>query len=139
MVDEKSVVETGAAQRGGDWPKPGEEGFVHPDGTPQSERQRVENVQAAADRAAAGSGIHGAPSMGGVAPGAPELEPSDLAAAQDEHTEWVRKAHAELIDEQAKAAEAAAASTVEKSEGRHEAPATPAVTPPAAKPAKAAE
>jgi hypothetical protein len=48
-------------QGGSGWPEPGQEGFVHPDGTPQSVRQLEENKQAAADRAAAGSIIHGAP------------------------------------------------------------------------------
>lgn len=43
------------------WPEPGEEGFVHPDGTPQAERQLADNKQAAADREAKGSLIDGAP------------------------------------------------------------------------------
>jgi hypothetical protein len=43
------------------WPSPGQEGFVHPDGTRQAEQQLADNKQAAADRAAAGSIIHGAP------------------------------------------------------------------------------
>lgn len=43
------------------WPKPGQEGFVHPDGTAQAEQQLKDNKQAAADRAAAGSIVHGAP------------------------------------------------------------------------------
>ncbi|MEV4093796.1 hypothetical protein [Streptosporangium saharense] len=43
------------------WPKPGEEGYVHPDGTPQSVQQLEDNRRAAADRAAAGSVVHGAP------------------------------------------------------------------------------
>lgn len=131
MADEKSVVETGSAQRGGDWPKPGDEGFVHPDGTPQSERQWQENRWAAADRKAAGSDIHGAPAQGGVSPGIPAVEPSDLSKAQVEHSEWVFEAHAALAEEQAKATEEQAP---KQSEGRHEAPA-----PVPAKPAKAAE
>lgn len=45
------------------WPKPGEEGYVHPDGTPQSVAQLAGNRQAAADRAAAGSIVHGAPAV----------------------------------------------------------------------------
>ncbi|WP_068925018.1 hypothetical protein [Planobispora rosea] len=48
-------------QERGDWPRPGEEGYVHPDGTPQSEKQLADNRRAAADRAAAGSTVHGAP------------------------------------------------------------------------------
>ncbi|MFI6270730.1 hypothetical protein [Micromonospora zamorensis] len=48
-------------QSAADWPKPGEEGYVHPDGTPQSVQQLADNRRAAADRAAAGSLVHGAP------------------------------------------------------------------------------
>ncbi|MEU8270138.1 hypothetical protein AB0B89_23640, partial [Sphaerisporangium sp. NPDC049002] len=60
--------EVADAQRGdGDWPRPGEEGYVHPDGTPQSQRQLEDNRRAAADRAAAGSTVHGAPLGGPVA------------------------------------------------------------------------
>lgn len=44
------------------WPIPGDEGYVHPDGTPQSVVQLADNQRAAADRAAAGSIVHGAPS-----------------------------------------------------------------------------
>lgn len=42
-------------------PQPGDEGFVHQDGTPQAERQAAENKWAAEDRAKHGSGVHGAP------------------------------------------------------------------------------
>lgn len=45
----------------GSWPKPGDEGYVNPDGTPQAAQQLEDNRRAAADRAAAGSIIHGAP------------------------------------------------------------------------------
>lgn len=48
-------------QDAADWPSPGEEGYVHPDGTPQSQSQLEDNRRAAADRAAAGSTVHGAP------------------------------------------------------------------------------
>jgi hypothetical protein len=48
-------------QGGSGWPSPGQEGFVHPDGTQQAIQQLADNKQAAADRAAAGSIIHGAP------------------------------------------------------------------------------
>jgi hypothetical protein len=48
-------------QKDRDWPRPGEEGYVTPDGTPQSEKQLEDNRRAAADRAAAGSTVHGAP------------------------------------------------------------------------------
>lgn len=43
------------------WPKPGDEGYVHPDGTAQSVQQLEANRQAAADRAAKGSIVHGIP------------------------------------------------------------------------------
>jgi HK97 family phage major capsid protein len=43
------------------WPKPGDEGFVHPDGTPQSVAQLEENKQAQADRDHAGSVASTAP------------------------------------------------------------------------------
>lgn len=36
-----------------DWPVPGDEGFVHPDGTQQSINQLADNKQAAADRVGA--------------------------------------------------------------------------------------
>lgn len=45
------------------WPKPGDEGYVHPDGTPQSAAQLADNIRAAQDRAAAGSIVHGAPAV----------------------------------------------------------------------------
>lgn len=94
---EDSVIGAGKAQRGGSWPKPGDEGFVHPDGTPQSARQLIENRQAAANREAAGSRVHGAPAQGGVQ-GVPVVDdrPSDLAKARQEHTEWVRSSLADL-------------------------------------------
>jgi hypothetical protein len=94
---EDSVVGAGKAQRGGNWPKPGEEGFVHPDGTPQSARQLIENRQAAANREAAGSQIHGAPAQGGVQ-GAPvtAMDETDMAKARREHTQWVREGLADL-------------------------------------------
>lgn len=47
----------------GGWPIPGDEGYVHPDGTPQAVGQLQDNIRAAADRAAAGSIIHGAPAV----------------------------------------------------------------------------
>jgi hypothetical protein len=98
IYTEDSVIGAGKAQRGGNWPKPGEEGFVHPDGTPQSARQLIENRQAAANRDAAGSQIHGAPAQGGVqAVPVVEDRPSDLAKARHEHTEWVRSGLADLV------------------------------------------
>lgn len=67
-----------AVQQQGDrsWPVPGDEGYVHPDGTPQSVAQMENNRRAAADRAAAGSIIHGAPA---ATPG-PQLQQQAAAA-----------------------------------------------------------
>ena len=112
--DVKSVVDVGRAQRGGDWPKPGDEGFVHPDGTPQSAQQLLENREAALNREAAGSGVHGAPGAGGVSVSAPEVEPSAMAEGRAEHTEWVREGLADLAAEDA---------PVDEPKGRHESPA----------------
>jgi len=50
-----------AQQQDSSWPSPGDEGYVNPDGTPQSIKQLADNRRAAADRAAAGSAVHGAP------------------------------------------------------------------------------
>lgn len=68
-----------AVQQQGDqaWPVPGDEGYVHPDGTPMAAQQMENNRRAAADRAAAGSIIHGAPA---ATPG-PQLQ-TEAAAAQ---------------------------------------------------------
>jgi hypothetical protein len=67
-----------AVQQQGDraWPVPGDEGYVHPDGTPQSVAQMENNRRAALDRAAAGSIIHGAPA---ATPG-PQLQEQAAAA-----------------------------------------------------------
>lgn len=67
-----------AVQQQGDrsWPDPGDEGYVHPDGTLQSVQQMESNRRAAADRAAAGSIIHGAPA---ATPG-PQLQEQAAAA-----------------------------------------------------------
>ena len=60
--DAPQASEARADKQGGTgWPEPGQEGFVHPDGTLQAQKQLEDNKQAAADRAAAGSYIHGAP------------------------------------------------------------------------------
>lgn len=69
-----------AKQQQGDsaWPVPGDEGYVNPDGTPQSVKQLEDNRRAAADRAAAGSSVHGAPA---ATPG-PQLS-SEAAAAME--------------------------------------------------------
>ena len=57
----KASQDRAESQGGSGWPAPGQEGFVHPDGTPQSVAQLEANKQAAADRARAGSSLHGAP------------------------------------------------------------------------------
>jgi hypothetical protein len=65
--------------------EPGQEGFVHPDGTQQAEQQLADNKQAAADRAAAGSIIHGAPlATPGDDPGAETQKAIDRAREGDE-------------------------------------------------------
>lgn len=69
-------------QGAADWPKPGDEGYVHPDGTPQSARQLEDNRRAAADRAAAGSSVHGAP-MATPGPQAYEQQAAAVKRAED--------------------------------------------------------
>jgi hypothetical protein len=56
-----SPVDAEKQQKDSSWPVPGDEGFVHPDGTPQAARQLEDNKQAQADRDATGSILHGAP------------------------------------------------------------------------------
>lgn len=103
-----------AVQQQGDsaWPLPGDEGYVHPDGTPQSVKQLEDNKRAAADRAAAGSSVHGAPA---ATPG-PQLASQASAAAQRAEaksavdkvdadkglTEYVNDGLKEAADKQAK-------------------------------------
>lgn len=71
-------------QGGTGWPEPGQEGFVHPDGTRQAAEQLEANKQAAADRARAGSIIHGAPlATPGDDPGAETQKAIDRAAKGD--------------------------------------------------------
>lgn len=90
-----------AIQQQGDaaWPVPGDEGFVHPDGTAQSAAQMENNRRAAADRAAAGSILHGAPA---ATPG-PQLQAEAAAAARragapsDVTPADARAGHAEFI------------------------------------------
>lgn len=73
------------SQGGAGWPEPGQEGFVHPDGTPQSVAQLEGNKHAAADRAAAGSIIHGAPlGTPGEDPAAETQKAIDRAEKGDE-------------------------------------------------------
>lgn len=92
-----------AKQQQGDraWPVPGDEGYVHPDGTPQSVQQLESNRLAAANRAAAGSIIHGAP----MATPGPQMQ-SEMAAAvrraEADSTvtpQEARKGHAEFVRE----------------------------------------
>jgi len=72
------------SQGGAAWPEPGQEGFVHADGTPQSARQLEDNKQAAADRARAGSIIHGAPlAVPGADPAAETRKAVERAAEGD--------------------------------------------------------
>lgn len=76
--DNKDTFQTAVQQQGDRaWPVPGDEGYVHPDGTPHSVQQLADNQRAAADRAAAGSIIHGAPA---ATPG-PQVQ-AEAAAAQ---------------------------------------------------------
>ncbi|WFF07249.1 hypothetical protein O7622_01210 [Micromonospora sp. WMMD1076] len=94
-------------QSASDWPKPGEEGYVHPDGTEQSQRQLAANRRAAADRAAAGSIIHGAPMA------TPGPDPQGEAAAAARRAEaysgkTVQEARADLTAHIREAAEAKA-------------------------------
>lgn len=61
VTDENSAKVSEQQRSDGAWPVPGDEGYVVPDGTPQSMQQLEDNKRAAADRAAAGSTVHGAP------------------------------------------------------------------------------
>ena len=69
-------------QQGGSWPIPGDEGFVHPDGTPQSVGQLAGNRQAQADRDALGAVAHGAP-LGTPGPQAGRITAEKVAAASE--------------------------------------------------------
>ena len=72
------------------YPKPGEEGFVHPDGTPEAAQQLEQNRAAAADRAATDNVdadvLHGAP--------AAIQEPEALAAVTEQIKENAAAARA---------------------------------------------
>lgn len=65
MADSKlpsaSPVDAEKQQKDSGWPRPGDEGYVHPDGTPESVRQLDGNRQAQADRDHIGAVAHGAP------------------------------------------------------------------------------
>ena len=84
-VDAPTPSQDAAEKQGGSgWPEPGQEGFVHADGTRQAEEQLRDNKQAAADRAAAGSIIHGAPlATPGDNPGAETQKAIDRAREGD--------------------------------------------------------
>ncbi len=83
-IDAPEASQYAAESQGNGWPAPGQEGFVHPDGTPQAAAQLEANKQAAADRAAAGSIIHGAPlAVPGDDPGAETQKAIDRAAEGD--------------------------------------------------------
>lgn len=119
MAGENSAAEeAGKQQADGSWPRPGEEGFVHPDGTAQAAKQLEENRRAAADRAAAGSTVHGAPSLGGDLGKAASVaeERADaysgptVAEARKDHAEWVEEKRDEVAAESGEAAPAPAAS-----------------------------
>jgi|SRR5688572_16867677 len=96
-------------QSSGDWPRPGEEGYVHPDGTPQSEKQLADNRRAARDRAAAGSTVHGAPlATPGPRPDAERAKAVERAEnydgttvveAEEKLTEFVEEKTAEQVDD----------------------------------------
>lgn len=104
IAGERPAAERQVEQLGSDWPKPGDEGYVHPDGTPQSAAQLKANRQAAADRAAAGSAVHGAPAatpgpqLDQVAAAAVERAEADTGRTDTERrealTEFVREAEA---------------------------------------------
>jgi hypothetical protein len=74
------------------WPVPGDEGYVHPDGSPMSAQQLEDNKRAAADRAAAGSSVHGAPM---ATPGPQAADEAAAAVARAEATSKVTAADAE--------------------------------------------
>jgi hypothetical protein len=121
MAGEQAAAERAPEQQGdSSWPKPGEEGFVHPDGTPQAERQLAENRQAAQDRAAAGSTVHGAPvarndvqdpgvSAAVAEKRAEEYSGPSEAKRQESTTQFVTEGMEEMADRQQAAQERAAA------------------------------
>ncbi|MFI6819261.1 hypothetical protein ACIBG7_43220 [Nonomuraea sp. NPDC050328] len=108
-----------------DWPRPGEEGYVHPDGTRQSEQQLDDNRRAAADRAAAGSVIHGAPL---ATPGpdvqaerdkaverAQDYDGTTTEEAEERLTAWVEEKTEEKAEEAAGESEAESGADSRKS------------------------
>lgn len=102
MAGEQAAAERAPEQQGDSaWPRPGEEGYVHPDGTPQAARQLEENRQAAADRAAAGSIIDGAPSAarGGAPSQAPKRAEDYSGPTEQERRESLAEFVTEKRDE----------------------------------------
>lgn len=112
MTGEQSAAERAPEQQSDKaWPRPGEEGYVHPDGTAQAEQQLADNRRAAADRAAAGSIVHGAPAARnevgdpGVAAGIAEKRAQDYSGPTDADreqgvTDFVTEKSAEVAAEQ---------------------------------------
>jgi hypothetical protein len=94
-----SPVDAEKQQKDGSWPVPGDEGFVHPDGTPQAVGQLADNRQAQADRDHIGSVVHGAP-LATPGPQAGAITSAKVEAAAkldtvDEGQTWVEKSLAE--------------------------------------------
>jgi hypothetical protein len=119
MAGEQAAAERAPEQQTEAWPNPGQEGYVHPDGTPQAEAQLRENKQAAADRAAAGSIIHGAPAAvndvqdPGVSAGLAEQRAANYggpteAERREGVTQYVEQARDEMAEQQAAEQQAAA-------------------------------
>lgn len=121
MQGEQSAAERAPEQQGeANWPKPGEEGYVHPDGTVQANQQLADNRRAAQDRAAAGSIVHGAPVARndvldpGVAAGLAEKRAEDYSGPTDKERE---DSVSEFVTEKSQEAAKAAAEQRSKSEG----------------------
>lgn len=98
-----TLVDAEKQQKDSSWPKPGDEGFVHPDGTPQSVAQLADNKQAQADRDHIGAVMHGAP-LATPGPQAGEITSAKVEAASkndtaDDSASWVEKS---LADTQVK-------------------------------------
>jgi hypothetical protein len=99
MADAKmptpSPVDADKQQKDNSWPVPGDEGFVHPDGTPQAVRQLEDNKQAQADRDHIGAVLHGAP-LGTPGPQAgvitsAKLENAAKVASDQPEGNWVEQ------------------------------------------------
>lgn len=110
MAEETKDTFSTAVQQQGDsaWPIPGDEGYVHPDGTEHAARQLAANRRAAADRAAAGSVIHGAP-MATPGPQAQVEQAAAIARAEAQSPTSPEEARAGLTKSVAEGLEAAQA------------------------------